>query len=509
MATTDPGELSAETIQEVPAAYLHADHVAELARLDEAIAVADDATRGSLLLERAIAQQGEADPSVPAADGVRAFELLVASARSDEAALAAAVSGAMMQRAGDIEAAVDYAVEAMALVNVAEQSLVSARAANSIAILFGQLSAFEQAFHYSSLSSDICAQIGEPPPLAVSYSACWVTIEAHHVGIALPLARAHTAQKLLADEASPIARRMLAPAMAAELSAIEDPERIGRHRLDDTMLDEAAPRVRAWYELVLAMIAHANGDHERTVELVSESIPTLTTLGDDHRVVRAYRLRSDARSRLGDMTGALDDATTVADIVRKWQVDQVGRLSVQISRRVELEQKQSSLQRRAVDLVRQINIDELTKIGSRRLLEARFDSIEQQSGSVSIAVLDIDEFKLVNDQYGHATGDAILAVVGDALRSAPQPWSVLARYGGDEFVAAFTEPGTDEARAFASHVMAALEQTDWDVVSPGLEIHLSVGIAAGASGDVRSVLERADDAMYAAKRAGRNRYVVA
>lgn len=509
MATADPGGLSAETILEAHEASLHADRAEELARLDEAIDAADDATRGSLLLDRAIAQQGEADPSVPATDSVRAFELLVASDRSDEAALAAAVSGAMLQRAGDIEAAVDYAVEAMALVDVAERTLVSARAANSIAILFAQLSAFEQAFHYSSLSTDICAQIDEPAPLAVAYTACWVTVEAHHVGIALPLERAHAAQKLLAAQSNPIARRMLAPAMAAELNAIENPELIGRNRLDDTMLDETAPRVRAWYELVLATIAHANGDDERAVELLSEAIPTLTSLGDDHRVVRAYRLRSDARARLGDASGALSDATTVADIVRKWQVDQVGRLSVQISRRVELEQKQSSLQRRAVDLVRQINIDELTKTGSRRLLEARLDEIAQLAGSVSVVIVDIDEFKGVNDELGHATGDEVLALIGTALRSAPQPWSVLARYGGDEFIAVFSENDVGLATAFAQGVMTSIDQIDWTEVSPGLTIHVSAGIASGLSADVRSVLGRADGALYAAKRTGRNRYVVA
>ncbi len=487
-----------------------AERSTELEWIDAAIAAEhDDGARGSLLLDRAIAQQGEADPSRPARDSVQAFELLIASGHTDQAAFAAAVAGAMLQRAGDVEAAVDYAVEAMALVDISDRTLMAARAANSISTLFAQLSAFTQAFTYSSLSADICAEQQEPLPMAVCYTSCYIAVEAHHAGVSVPLDRARAAVEQLTNDANPVAKQFLGPGMAAELLNLDRPDQIGATRLDSDGLEHAAPRLQAWFRLVLAMVANGAKRHDEATELLDIALPTLITLGDEHRVVRAYRMRSDSRAALGDMDGALSDANVVADTVRRWQIDQVGRLAVQISHRAELEQMQSTLQRRAVDLVRQINIDELTRTGSRRLLESRLDEIEREDGTVSVAIVDIDNFKQVNDDYGHVVGDEVLKRVGAALRASNQASTVLARYGGDEFVAVFNESGTSAAETFANDVMRTLSSTNWGDLALGLDIYVSAGIARGRSSDVRDIVQHADGALYSAKRSGRNRCVIA
>jgi len=508
--TTNREAASKATIREALDSALLADRSARLRQIDAAItAEPDDGRRGSLFLDRAIAQQGAADPSRPAADGVRAFELLVGSGRNDEAAFAAAVAGGMMQRAGDVEAAVDYGVEAMALIDVADRTLVAGRAANAISVLFGQLSAFEQAFAYSNLAADICEHNLESAPVAACYNACYVAVEAWHAGVHLPFDRARQAITQLMNDPNQIASVMLGSGMAAELAFIEHPDLFDTVDLDDTEIEDAAPRLQAWYRLVLAVRAHGTGDNAKAVELLDVALPALIAVGDDHRVVRAYRLRSKARAALGDMTGALEDSDAVGQTVRGWQVDQVGRLAVQISRRAELEQMQTSMQRRAVDLVRQINVDELTRTGSRRLLEVRLDELEHETGSVSIALVDIDEFKSVNDEHGHAAGDAVLKRVGHALSTTRQPCVLLARYGGDEFVAVFSESGTTTAAAFTDEVRATLAETDWASISPGLDVHVSAGVATGPSATARSVIEHADTALYSAKRQGRNRTVIA
>jgi len=508
--TTNPQSLNERMQIETHDAALLADRSDHVRRLDAAIAAEhNDGARGALLLERAITQQAEADPSVPAADSVRAFELLVANDRADEGAFAAAVAGAMLHRAGDLEASVDYAVEAMALVTNAGATLVAARAANSIATLFAQLSAFEQAYKYSSLAADIHNQNGEPLPFAMCYTTCYVCVEAHHAGVVLPLDRAHQAAAQISADSNPIARKLLGPGMAAELSALYQPDLIGEALLDESELEAAAPRLQAWFRLVLAVEAHGAGDAARAVKLLDIALPTLLALGDEHRVVRAYRLRSAAHAELGDVSSALADALVIAETARSWQVDQVGRLAVQIARRAELEQQQSSMQRRAIDLVRQINIDALTRTGSRRMLDERLDELERGDGPVSVAVVDIDEFKSVNDKLGHAVGDAVLKRVGKVLRRADQSCAVLARYGGDEFIAVFRETGTARAAAFAEEVRETLSSTDWEDVSPGLRVHASAGVASGSGTHVRAIVERADAALYSAKRRGRNRCVVA
>ncbi len=167
------------------------------------------------------------------------------------------------------------------------------------------------------------------------------------------------------------------------------------------------------------------------------------------------------------------------------------------------------MQRRATDLIQQINVDALTRTGSRRLLEVRLDEIERQLGSISVVLVDIDEFKIVNDDHGHAVGDAVLTAVGKALSTASQSCDVLARYGGDEFVAIFAESGTTQATTFAKDVTVTLSHTDWHDISPGLDVHVSAGVATGPCADVRNVVKRADAALYEAKRCGRNRFVVA
>ena len=393
--TTNRQAHSEAMVNETRDSAVLADRSVQLRHIDAAIAAeADDGARGALLLDRAIAQQGESDPSNPISDSAHAFELL-ASRRTHRRSRA----GRGRHRSHDATQPATwrpqstYAVEAMALVDIAERTLVVARAANSLATLFAQLSAFEQAFTYSILAADICAEFDGPTPMAISYTTCYVSVEANHAGVLVPLDRARKFAERLSNESNPIARSLLGPGMAAELFYLDHPERSDRLELDDSEIDQAAPRLQAWYRFVLAADAHRVGADAEAIDLLDAALPPLITLGDEHRVVRAYRLRSEVRAALGDMPGALDDAYAVTDTIRGWQIDQVGRLAVQISRRVELEQMKSSMQRRAVDLVRQINIDELTGTGSRRLLDARLDELEGQTGSVSVLVVDIDQFK--------------------------------------------------------------------------------------------------------------------
>lgn len=482
----------------------------DLDQLDPAIAAeTDDGARGALLLARAIARQGDADTSFAADDSARAFDLLRTSDRVDEAALAAAAAGAMRHRAGDVEKAVDYAVEAMVLIDLAERTPAAARAANALAVLFAELSAFELAMTYSTLASDIFGHDGCRAGFAVPYTLCYISVEAHHAGVRLPLPRAHRSVAQLLASDNPVARTLLGPGMAAELAHLEHPNANSGDRLDPAARTGSAPRLHAWYGLVLARSAHLDGDDASAEHLLDDAIDTLINVGDDHRVVRALRLRSRVRKMLGDMDGALADALTVGDSVRSWHVDQVGRLAVQISQRAELEKQRSTLQREAAHLTEQVDVDALTRIGSRRLLEVRLDELAAQQGRVAVALIDVDEFKSVNDRHGHSAGDAVLRRVGEVLSTTGTTCTVLARYGGDEFVAVFAHCGAAVASTFAEAVRARLTEFAWDDISIGLDVRLSVGVADGQLPDVRAVIERADMALYSAKRLGRDRCVTA
>jgi diguanylate cyclase (GGDEF)-like protein len=153
--------------------------------------------------------------------------------------------------------------------------------------------------------------------------------------------------------------------------------------------------------------------------------------------------------------------------------------------------------------------DQLTGLANRTLLVETADRLLQDgTGPVTVLLLDVDDFKDVNDSRGHAAGDELLLAVGERLRSAVRPGDVVARLGGDEF-AVVVASSPDTARKVGERVLAALAHP---VLIDGrpLGIHVSVGLADTVTATDRSsgtLLRNADLAMYMAKAQGKNRLV--
>ncbi|MGC9008575.1 MAG: diguanylate cyclase, partial [Halothiobacillaceae bacterium] len=152
--------------------------------------------------------------------------------------------------------------------------------------------------------------------------------------------------------------------------------------------------------------------------------------------------------------------------------------------------------------------DQLTGLGNRHLffeLAARYLARAEREGqTVCMLVADVDHFKLVNDQHGHATGDKILRAVGDVLRTSLRKEDVVARYGGEEFVILLPNCSAEDALAKAEKIRRDCEQLD----ASGVRLTISIGVACFDPGDpesLDSLFSRADKALYDAKRLGRNR----
>jgi diguanylate cyclase (GGDEF)-like protein len=122
-------------------------------------------------------------------------------------------------------------------------------------------------------------------------------------------------------------------------------------------------------------------------------------------------------------------------------------------------------------------------------------------------IVDIDHFKAVNDRFGHDAGDNVLKAVADVCRSTKRDSDVLARIGGEEF--ALLLPETNEAAALiAAERLLDHVQKCCPIIGPEtLAVTVSVGIASANSSmsGIATLLKRADDALYEAKRSGRNR----
>jgi diguanylate cyclase (GGDEF)-like protein len=139
--------------------------------------------------------------------------------------------------------------------------------------------------------------------------------------------------------------------------------------------------------------------------------------------------------------------------------------------------------------------DALTGLANRALFQRRLTEALAGPGPVTVALLDLDGFKQVNDAFGHEAGDALLATVAGVLRECVRPGDTAARLGGDEFVLVLEGADRAEASRTAEAIADRLRR---DRVRP---IRASIGLACGVAGeDPVELLRRADAAMYAAKK---------
>jgi diguanylate cyclase (GGDEF)-like protein len=117
----------------------------------------------------------------------------------------------------------------------------------------------------------------------------------------------------------------------------------------------------------------------------------------------------------------------------------------------------------------------------------------------------VDHFKSLNDEYGHVAGDGVLSRVAAKLAGGLRPQDLLARYGGDEFAALLPEADAVSARSIADRLRQTIELRPDDERSSGPAVTVSIGVASRRPHEtVATLLERADQALYRAKRAGRN-----
>ncbi|HKW59764.1 MAG TPA: sensor domain-containing diguanylate cyclase [Candidatus Dormibacteraeota bacterium] len=155
--------------------------------------------------------------------------------------------------------------------------------------------------------------------------------------------------------------------------------------------------------------------------------------------------------------------------------------------------------------------DELTKLPNRRALAQRFLQETQRARrahhSIAFLMIDLDHFKQVNDTFGHLNGDAVLAELAQILVTGARESDVCARYGGEEFGLILHETTESGARVLAERIRAKVAAATFP---GGLKLTISVGVAATDEPNLfTQLIDRADQALYAAKQGGRNQVRVA
>lgn len=135
-----------------------------------------------------------------------------------------------------------------------------------------------------------------------------------------------------------------------------------------------------------------------------------------------------------------------------------------------------------------------------------------QPNGIAVMMIDVDHFKAINDQYGHAVGDLALKAMSDTLRHRTRVFDTIARYGGEEFVVVMPGASVNDAMSAAERLRYSVERMPFAPMpgyDHGLTVSIGVSFSSAANTTAETLLQSADQAMYQAKRAGRNRVVAA
>jgi diguanylate cyclase (GGDEF)-like protein len=157
--------------------------------------------------------------------------------------------------------------------------------------------------------------------------------------------------------------------------------------------------------------------------------------------------------------------------------------------------------------------DALTGLYNRRYVDERLPALLIEAAArhtpISLAIVDLDHFKRVNDTLSHNTGDTVLRQIGQLLSEAATGRTVAARLGGEEFLLILPDVDAREALLACEELRLRIRSHDWSSVTHGLPVTTSIGVTTAVDGPhaVNDLLERADHHLYAAKRAGRDRVV--
>jgi diguanylate cyclase len=179
--------------------------------------------------------------------------------------------------------------------------------------------------------------------------------------------------------------------------------------------------------------------------------------------------------------------------------------------KLEIEELQQNL-----DAVRTESLtDPLTKLSNRKFFDAELAkaiaAAARKNEPLSLMMSDVDEFKSFNDKYGHQTGDQVLRLVAMAVKQNVKGQDIAARYGGEEFALALPNTGLNSALTVADQIRRAVMTKELMKRSSGERlgrVTISIGVAVLRPGDTaQSLIERADNCLYAAKRNGRNRVI--
>lgn len=302
-------------------------------------------------------------------------------------------------------------------------------------------------------------------------------------------------------------------AHAARLALLEgDLERAERHaRAALDHHNQLGQQIYLEAHLVMAEVSAAQGQPEQAHAHYRAALDS-ARYQNRHRetqavlraIARLYEQQGNLPAALSTYRDALERAQLALDRLAHIEQRHADLTRELHQARAEARGWQESV-RRAEAQARQ---DALTGLLNRRGLQDSLAQLTPDAAPLLLALFDIDDFKSVNDHHSHATGDAALQGVANCLSALAPEGSLLARYGGEEFLLVLPGANPAEAPALIERLRQGIEVHNWSPLLPGMTLTVSAGYTLTEGLDdasLHAAFQQADDHLYQAKRAGRNR----
>ena len=251
--------------------------------------------------------------------------------------------------------------------------------------------------------------------------------------------------------------------------------------------------------------------------LINRMLSELDELGSQtgrfHESVGRYADVIEHADSLESLAGVVremvEESHTVQQLVQQTQE----RLQSEHSKASDLTQRVVELEVELQRLSDEVSTDQLTQVANRRGLLQAFEversRVERGGGELCIGLLDIDNFKRLNDELGHGVGDIALKSLADVVSKTLRPSDHVARYGGEEFVVLLPDTRVDEGQEILTRLQRSLSGGLFMHEDKQVLVTFSAGVTLYRTGEpIEDGLERADQALYEAKRTGKNRTCV-
>jgi len=305
---------------------------------------------------------------------------------------------------------------------------------------------------------------------------------------------------------------------------------IGDHASAEQALDQVphsagalSDRCTYHYQHMLGRVRAAQGRPNEAIKVLTSCLeicmrandletaaPCLSDLSELHAGLGAYELALNCHRAFHDLyvrQASLAAQRRARLTTLEWEAERLrASAAAALQHAADLTATNRVLAEETERLLRASMEDPLTGLQNRRRLDLAFLELLAGCTEYSIAMIDIDTFKQVNDRFTHPVGDAVLRTVAELLRQNARAGDLMIRFGGDEFAILLCDTDLPAALAICERLRANAESHDWSGLHPMLSVTLSIGVAASQEAETQEgVLALADRRLYRAKHSGRNR----